>query len=134
MKRLLTILCFAFIALMLSSTYAAEVTESNQQATTSPTWIEVGTVIGQAEKTSYNQGYTYNGSNELKLYVLYLGDKIIYRVQWNGAYFPVKQTNLYGNNAVAEIPDFLYIKAHKADGSEYINTRSARVLFTVPTW
>lgn len=133
MKRILIILWLAFVAMMLTTTYALEASETQQQIA-SPTWIEVGTVIGQAERTSYNEGYTYNGSNELKLYVMHLGDKLIYRVQWNSSFYPVKQTNLYGNNAVAEIPDFLYIKAHKADGSEYINTRSARVLFTVPTW
>lgn len=134
MRRLLTILWFAFITIILNTTYAAKTPETNQQPTASPTWIEVGTVIGQAERTSYNEGYTYNGSNELKLYVMHLGDKLIYRVQWNSSFYPVKQTNFYGNNAVAEISDFLYIKAREADGSEYINTISARVHFTVPTW
>ncbi len=66
--------------------------------------------------------------------MMYLGDKLIYRVQWNGSFYPVNKANLYGNNAVAEIPDFLYIKAHKADGFEYIKTSSASVLCTVPTW
>lgn len=75
MRRLLTILWFAFITIILNTTYAAKTPETNQQPTASPTWIEVGTVIGQVERTSYNEGYTSNGSNELKLYVMHLGDK-----------------------------------------------------------
>ena len=134
MKRVLTTLWLVFTAVMINTTYALEAPETQQQQPASPKWIEVGTVIGHAERTSSNEGYTYYGSNELKLYVMYLGDKLIYRVQWNGSYFPVKQTNLYGNNAVAEIPDFLCIKVYKADGSEGLNTKPARVLFTVPTW
>lgn len=134
MKRVLTILWLVFIAAMINTTYALETPETQQQKNAFPTWIEVGTVIGQAERTSYNEGYTYNGSNELILYVMYIGDKLIYRVQWNGSFYPVEQIDLYGKNAIAEIPDFLYIRAHKADGSEYIKTTSARVLFTVPTW
>lgn len=134
MKRVLTILWIAFITAMINTTYALEAPETQQKQPASPNWIEVGTVIGQAERTSYNEGYTYNGSNELILYVMYIGDKLIYRVQWKGSFYPVEQIDLYGKNAIAEIPDFLYIRAHKADGSEYINTTSARVLFTVPTW
>lgn len=114
MKRVLTTLWLVFIAIMINTTYALSALETQQQQTASPTWIEVGTVIGQAERTSSNEGFTYNGSNKLKLYVMYLGDKLIYRVKWNFSFYPVKQTDLYGNNAVAEILDFLYIKAQQS--------------------
>lgn len=135
MKKIVTILWIGLIAAMSYATYALEAPEIQPQQTATPTWIEVGTVIGQVRQTSDNKGYTYNGSNELKLYVMYIGDKLIYRVQWKGSFYPVTQrTSSYGENAFAEIPDFLYIRAYNADGSEYIKTISAIVLFKVPTW
>lgn len=55
---------------MINTTYALEAPETQLPQIVSPTWIEVETVIGQAERTSYNEGYTYYGSNELKLHFL----------------------------------------------------------------
>ena len=135
MKRVLTTLWLVFIAVMINTTYALEAPETQQPQTASPTWIEVGTVIGEVNLTGSGYTYYYNGGNLLKLYVMYLGDKLIYRVQWNGSFYPVKQINdSRSSNAVAEIPRFVYTKGHEADGSAYMKFFTASVHFTVPTW
>lgn len=78
MKRILITLWLVFVAMLLSTTYALEASETQQQ-TASTTWIEVGTVLGRYDnKPNWNA----TGPKELKLYVMYLGEKLIYRVEW----------------------------------------------------
>ena len=82
MKRVLKFLCICTVVVLSLSTPVMGMPQTNNQQATSANWIEVGTVIGDC----YRDGRTWylTGPKELKLYVLYLGEKLIYRVEWNG--------------------------------------------------
>ena len=109
--------------------------QTNNQQATSANWIEVGTVIGDCYD---HNGVTWylTGPKELKLYVLYLGEKLIYRVEWNGRSYPVvhKNNSSSSYNASARIPGWVYRYKTAGDYTSGKITDEAEVVFNVPTW
>ena len=104
MKSVLKFLCICTVVVLSLSTPVMGMPQTNNQQATSANWIEVGTVIGDC----YRGGTWYvTGPKELKLYVLYLGEKLIYRV------YRYKTTGDYTSGKI---------------------TDEAKVLFNVPTW
>ena len=83
MKSVLKFLCICTVVVLSLSTPVMGMPQTNNQQTTSANWIEVGTVIGDCYDHNGVKWYL-SGPKELKLYVLYLGEKLIYRVEWNG--------------------------------------------------
>lgn len=114
--------------------------ETQQSTSTNNLWIEVGTVYGK----SYAQ-YVYaygeyckpvylNGNRELKLSVMHIGEKLIYRVERNGKYYPVHFNDGSYGNACAEIDDFIYADYKREDGSTFKVFGKSNVYFDVPSW
>ena len=134
MKSVLKFLCICTVVVLSLSTPVMGMPQTNNQQTTSTNWIEVGTVIGDC--------YDHNGvtwyltrPKELKLYVLYLGEKLIYRVEWNGKSYPVVHNNNSSSyNASASIPGWVYRYKTTGDYTSGKITDEAKVLFNVPTW
>ncbi|MDD6623149.1 MAG: hypothetical protein PUE90_10675 [Bacteroidales bacterium] len=136
MKRVLKFLCICTVVVLSLSTPVMGMPQTNNQQATSANWIEVGTVIGDCYD---HNGVTWylTGPKELKLYVLYLGEKLIYRVEWNGKSYPVVHNNNSSSyNASARIPGWVYM--YKTDG-DYTSGKKTYddetyVSFDVPTW
>ena len=134
MKSVLKFLCICTVVVLSLSTPVMGMPQTNNQQATSANWIEVGTVIGDC----YHDGRTWylTGPKELKLYVLYLGEKLIYRVEWNGKSYPVVHNDSSSYNASASIPGWVYM--YKTD-SDYTSGKKTYddetyVYFDVPTW
>ena len=134
MKSVLKFLCICTVVVLSLSTPVMGMPQTNNQQTTSANWIEVGTVIGDCY--NHNGGTWYlTGPKELKLYVLYLGEKLIYRVEWNGKSYPVVHNNNSSSyNASASIPGWVYRYKTTGDYTSGKITDEAKVLFNVPTW
>ncbi|MGM9801202.1 MAG: hypothetical protein ACI309_02710 [Candidatus Limisoma sp.] len=133
MKRVLKFLCICTVVVLSLSTPVMGMPQTNNQQATSANWIEVGTVIGDC----YRGGTWYvTGPKELKLYVLYLGEKLIYRVEWNGRSYPVvhKNNSSSSYNASARIPGWVYRYKTAGDYTSGKITDEAEVVFNVPTW
>ena len=133
MKSVLKFLCICTVVVLSLSTPVMGMPQTNNQQATSANWIEVGTVIGDC----YHDGRTWylTGPKELKLYVLYLGEKLIYRVEWNGKSYPVVHNNNNSSyNASAAIPGWVYRYKTTGDYTSGKITDEAKVLFNVPTW
>ena len=133
MKRVLKFLCICTVVVLSLSTPVMGMPQTNNQQATSANWIEVGTVIGDC----YLGGTWYvTGPKELKLYVLYLGEKLIYRVEWNGRSYPVvhKNNSSSSYNASARIPGWVYRYKTAGDYTSGKITDEAEVVFNVPTW
>ena len=135
MKSVLKFLCICTVVVLSLSTPVMGMPQTNNQQTTSANWIEVGTVIGDCYD---HNGVTWylTGPKELKLYVLYLGEKLIYRVEWNGRSYPVvhKNNSSSSYNASARIPGWVYRYKTAGDYTSGKITDEAKVLFNVPTW
>ena len=131
MKSVLKFLCICTVVVLSLSTPVMGMPQTNNQQATSANWIEVGTVIGDC----YRGGTWYvTGPKELKLYVLYLGEKLIYRVEWNGKTYPVVQNNAINHNASARIPGWVYRYKTAGDYTSGKITGEAEVEYNVPTW
>ena len=134
MKSVLKFLCICTVVVLSLSTPVMGMPQTNNQQATSANWIEVGTVIGDC----YRDGRTWylTGPKELKLYVLYLGEKLIYRVEWNGRSYPVvhKNNSSSSYNASARIPGWVYRYKTAGDYTSGKITDEAEVVFNVPTW
>lgn len=133
MKSVLKFLCICTVVVLSLSTPVMGMPQTNNQQTTSANWIEVGTVIGDCYDHNGATWYL-TGPKELKLYVLYLGEKLIYRVEWNGKSYPVVQINGSKYNASARIPGWVYRYKTTGDYTSGKITDEAKVLFNVPTW
>ena len=135
MKSVLKFLCICTVVVLSLSTPVMGMPQTNNQQTTSANWIEVGTVIGDYYD---HNGVTWylTGPKELKLYVLYLGEKLIYRVEWNGRSYPVvhKNNSSSSYNASARIPGWVYRYKTAGDYTSGKITDEAEVVFNVPTW
>ena len=135
MKSVLKFLCICTVVVLSLSTPVMGMPQTNNQQTTSANWIEVGTVIGDCYD---HNGVTWylTGPKELKLYVLYLGEKLIYRVEWNGRSYPVvhKNNSSSSYNASARIPGWVYRYKTAGDYTSGKITDEAEVVFNVPTW
>ena len=133
MKSVLKFLCICTVVVLSLSTPVMGMPQTNNQQATSANWIEVGTVIGDCYD---HNGVTWylTGPKELKLYVLYLGEKLIYRVEWNGKSYPVVHNNSSSYNASASIPGWVYRYKTTGDYTSGKITDEAKVLFNVPTW
>ena len=135
MKSVLKFLCICTVVVLSLSTPVMGMPQTNNQQTTSANWIEVGTVIGDCYDHNGATWYL-TGPKELKLYVLYLGEKLIYRVEWNGKSYPVvhKNNSSSSYNASASIPGWVYRYKTTGDHTSGKITDEAKVLFNVPTW
>ncbi|MDY6105053.1 MAG: hypothetical protein SPH89_00210 [Candidatus Limisoma sp.] len=135
MKSVLKFLCICTVVVLSLSTPVMGMPQTNNQQATSANWIEVGTVIGDCYD---HNGVTWylTGPKELKLYVLYLGEKLIYRVEWNGRSYPVvhKNNSSSSYNASARIPGWVYRYKTAGDYTSGKITDEAEVVFNVPTW
>lgn len=96
-----------------NETFARSVTEESQvQQQESTQWAELGWVKARVVK----KGYGYTDPIDVKLYVMQLGKKILYRVSYNGENYTVhKDENDNAYNAWVSINDKTYY-------------------FDVPTW
>ena len=135
MKSVLKFLCICTVVVLSLSTPVMGMPQTNNQQATSANWIEVGTVIGDCYDHNGATWYL-TGPKELKLYVLYLGEKLIYRVEWNGRSYPVvhKNNSSSSYNASARIPGWVYRYKTAGDYTSGKITDEAKVLFNVPTW
>lgn len=135
MKSVLKFLCICTVVVLSLSTPVMGMPQTNNQQATSANWIEVGTVIGDCYDHNGATWYL-TGPKELKLYVLYLGEKLIYRVEWNGKSYPVvhKNNSSSSYNASARIPGWVYRYKTAGDYTSGKITDEAKVLFNVPTW
>jgi len=122
MKKYLYLLFITISSVLSYPTSALGKPLPEPQQPTSPNWIEVGSVYGESYGNP-NDGYYVNGSKELKLYVMHLGDKLIYRVERNGAFYSVNYYHSESNptqyNATAVIPDWEYKMVRRKDGTDY---------------
>lgn len=135
MKKYTILTIIFFLALFTFPVVATEQPQSSYQQTASPTWIEVGTVVGECYDHDHNWYLT--GPKELKLYVMYLGEKLIYRVEWNGNSYPVVKSDPdrnRGYNAYARIPGWVYKYKNNTDGTRKKITDGGIVVFNVPSW
>lgn len=133
MKRYIILSIVSIMSVFTFSLAASELQQASSQQSANPNWIEVGTVIGDA----WDSGTWYsNGPRELKLYVMYLGEKLIYRVEWDSHFYPVtpNKNNSSSTNAVAKIKKWGYKKVQNSDGSSYIKFMDMYVHFNVPSW
>ena len=135
MKSVLKFLCICTVVVLSLSTPVMGMPQTNNQQATSANWIEVGTVIGDCYDHNGATWYL-TGPKELKLYVLYLGEKLIYRVEWNGRSYPVvhKNNSSSSYNASARIPGWVYRYKTAGDYTSGKITDEAEVVFNVPTW
>ncbi len=131
-QRILILTIVSLLSALTFPIQATELTQATSKESAPPSWIEVGTVIGECYDHSGISWYL-TGPKELKLYIMYLGEKLIYRVEWNGKTYPV----VYHDgrcNASAQIPGWVYKYEKRDDGTSYKITDDAKVVFNVPSW
>lgn len=133
MKRYLILTIVSLFAAFTFSVPATVLQQTTSQQSESPRWIEVGTVVGECY--DHNAvGWYLKGPKELKLYVMYLGEKLIYRVEWNGNFYPVVYNDNSSHNAYARIPGWVFKYKTNSDGTSDRITDEAKVVFSVPSW
>ena len=96
---------------------------SQSQMVQQSQWIEIGEVTMELSWLNRNDKRAYK---KAILYVMQLGDKFIYRIQWQSNFYSVNKIEDKGSfNAEVIIPDGIHCTIKSKEGHYYLN---------VPQW